>query len=55
MPAALVEVAFMSNNNDLSLLKTEEFRQKAAQRYFQRYNELFKLTPIIGFGIITLN
>lgn len=34
MPAALVEVAFMSNNNDLSLLKTEEFRQKAAQGIF---------------------
>lgn len=34
MPAALVEVAFMSNSNDLSLLKTEEFRQKAAQGIF---------------------
>ncbi|WP_422444731.1 N-acetylmuramoyl-L-alanine amidase [Thermoanaerobacterium sp. DL9XJH110] len=31
MPSALVEVAFMTNKNDLKLLMTEEFRQKAAE------------------------
>ena len=31
MPAALAEVAFLTNSDDLSKLKTEAFRQKAAQ------------------------
>ncbi|HHW03253.1 MAG TPA: AMIN domain-containing protein [Thermoanaerobacterales bacterium] len=31
MPSALAEVAFITNKNDLSLLLTEEFRQKAAE------------------------
>jgi N-acetylmuramoyl-L-alanine amidase len=31
MPSALVEVAFMTNKGDLSLLLTDEFRQKAAE------------------------
>lgn len=31
MPSVLVEVAFMSNQNDLSLLMQEDFRQKVAQ------------------------
>jgi len=35
MPSALVEVAFMSNKQDLALLKTEEFRQKAAEGLYK--------------------
>jgi N-acetylmuramoyl-L-alanine amidase len=35
MPSALVEVAFMTNENDLALLMTDEFRQKAAEGIFQ--------------------
>lgn len=31
MPAVLAEIAFMTNSDDLAKLKTEEFRQKAAQ------------------------
>jgi len=31
MPAALAEVAFMDNSEELQKLKTEEFRQKAAE------------------------
>jgi len=31
MPAALAEVAFMTNSEELAKLKTEEFRQKAAE------------------------
>jgi N-acetylmuramoyl-L-alanine amidase len=31
MPSALAEVAFMTNQGDLSLLLTDEFRQKAAE------------------------
>ncbi|WP_010251697.1 N-acetylmuramoyl-L-alanine amidase [Acetivibrio cellulolyticus] len=31
MPAALAEVAFLTNSGDLAKLKSEEFRQKAAQ------------------------
>lgn len=31
MPSALVEVAFMTNKDELSLLMTEDFRQKAAE------------------------
>jgi N-acetylmuramoyl-L-alanine amidase len=31
MPSALVEVAFMTNKDELSLLTTEDFRQKAAE------------------------
>lgn len=35
MLSALVEVAFMTNENDLALLMTDEFRQKAAEGIFQ--------------------
>lgn len=35
MPSALVEVAFMSNERDLALLKTAEFRQKAAEGIYK--------------------
>lgn len=31
MPAALAEIAFMSNSGDIAKLKSEEFRQKTAQ------------------------
>ncbi|WP_265444121.1 AMIN domain-containing protein [Acetivibrio straminisolvens] len=31
MPAALAEIAFMTNSDDLKKLETEEFRQKAAE------------------------
>ncbi len=31
MPAALAEIAFMTNSEDMEKLKTEEFRQKAAE------------------------
>jgi N-acetylmuramoyl-L-alanine amidase len=31
MPAALAEIAFMSNPDDMARLKTPEFRQKAAE------------------------
>ncbi|MDN5331758.1 MAG: N-acetylmuramoyl-L-alanine amidase [Tepidanaerobacteraceae bacterium] len=35
MPSALVEVAFMSNSRDLALLKTDEFKQKAAEGIYR--------------------
>lgn len=35
MPSALVEVAFMSNQKDLALLQTEEFRQRAAEGIYK--------------------
>ncbi|ADL08520.1 N-acetylmuramoyl-L-alanine amidase family protein [Thermosediminibacter oceani] len=35
MPSALVEVAFMSSSHDLGLLRTEAFRQKAAEGIFK--------------------
>ncbi|SHM26779.1 N-acetylmuramoyl-L-alanine amidase [Caldanaerovirga acetigignens] len=35
MPSALVEVAFMSNARDLELLKTDEFKQKAAEGIYK--------------------
>ncbi|MGI6778323.1 MAG: N-acetylmuramoyl-L-alanine amidase [Acetivibrionales bacterium] len=31
MPAVIAEVAYMTNSNDMSKLKTEDFRQKAAE------------------------
>ncbi len=34
MPAVLAEIAFMSNMNDMQKLKTDEFRQKAAEALF---------------------
>jgi N-acetylmuramoyl-L-alanine amidase len=35
MPSALIEVGFMTNKNDLALLMTDEFRQKAAEGILQ--------------------
>ncbi|HHV17475.1 MAG TPA: AMIN domain-containing protein [Thermoanaerobacterales bacterium] len=35
MPSALIEVGFMTNKNDLSLLVTDEFRQKVAEGILQ--------------------
>lgn len=41
MPAVLVEVAFMSNSQNASLIATEEFRQKAAQAICDAVIEYF--------------
>lgn len=35
MPSALVEVAFMTNKNDMALLLQDEFRQKVAEALFE--------------------
>lgn len=35
MPSALVEVGFLTNQNDLTLMMTDEFRQKVAQGILQ--------------------
>jgi len=41
MPAALAEVAFMDNSEELQKLKTEEFRQKAAEALCESRNSGF--------------
>ena len=45
VPAALVELAFMSNPDDFSKLKNEEFRKKAGQALFDTIVEIFEAYP----------
>ena len=44
-PAALVEVAFLSNAEDVEKLKSDEFRRNAGQVLFDTINELFNAYP----------
>lgn len=45
VPAALVELAFMSNPDDLAKLKDAEFRKKAGQALFDIITEIFEEYP----------
>lgn len=45
VPAALVELAFMSNPDDFTKLKSEEFRKKAGQALYDTIVEIFKAYP----------
>jgi len=45
VPAALVELAFMSNPDDFTLLKNEEFRKMAGQALFDTIVEIFEAYP----------
>ena len=45
VPAALVELAFMSNPDDFAKLKNEEFRKKAGQALFDTIVEIFEAYP----------
>lgn len=42
IPAILVEMAFISNPNEEALLKSDEFRQKAAQAIYDSFVEFYK-------------
>lgn len=42
IPAILVEMAFLSNPNEEALLKSDEFRQKAAQAIYDSFVEFYK-------------
>ncbi|NSL51765.1 N-acetylmuramoyl-L-alanine amidase [Calidifontibacillus erzurumensis] len=42
IPAILVELAFLSNPKEEALLKSDEFRQKAAQALFDSFIEFYK-------------
>ena len=45
VPAALVELAFMSNPDDFAKLKDESFRKKAGQALFDTIVEIFEAYP----------
>jgi len=45
VPAALVELAFMSNPDDLARLKDEKFRKEAGQALFDTIVEIFEAYP----------
>ena len=45
VPAALIELAFMSNPEDFSKLKDEEFRKKAGQAIFDTITAIFEEYP----------
>ena len=45
VPAALIELAFMSNPDDFAKLKNEEFRKKAGQALFDTIVEIFEAYP----------
>ena len=45
VPAALVELAFMSNPDDFSKLKDEAFRKQAGQALFETIVEIFEAYP----------
>ena len=44
MPAVLVECGFLSNENELKLLKTKEYQQKMAYSIFCRVEDYYKNT-----------
>lgn len=45
VPAALVELAFMSNPDDFTKLKSEDFRKQAGQALFDTIVEIFEAYP----------
>ena len=45
VPAALVELAFMSNPDDFTRLKDEKFRKEAGQALFDTIVEIFEAYP----------
>ena len=45
VPAALIELAFMSNPDDFSKLKTPEFQKKAGKVIFDTIVEIFETYP----------
>ena len=45
MPAVIVEIAFVSNKDDANLLKSDNFRQKAAIALYEGILKVFENYP----------